>query len=121
MSVQQGTDECGIGDSCEKQYQMASNSKFQSYDDRRRSFKNWPKSFAEFQIHNFCKAGFFYTGKSDKIECFFCGLRLCNWIDNEIPVEQHIIFSPKCAFLKMTKGREYIEQTRQKFVIRDDE
>lgn len=96
------------------------NPEYSSHDDRMKSFRDWPKSYATYQIHNLADAGFYYTGESDKIQCFFCGVRLHNWNDTENPMDQHIIWSPNCSFLKMTKGDKYIYQTREKFTVKDE-
>lgn len=123
MFNQEGVDECGMSHHTfqRKNQEKINNPEYISYDNRRKSYKNWPKTFSAYQIQNLSDAGFFYTGRSDKIECFWCGVRLCNWNDNESPVEQHIIWSPKCSFLKMTKGIEYIEEMREKFVVKVEE
>lgn len=121
MNNRNGTDECGDAGCPQNQHQKMTSPKYALYDNRMRSFKNWPKSFATYQTQSLSETGFFYTGASDKVECFFCGLRLLNWNDNENPMDQHIIYSPNCAFLKMTKGRDYIQQTREKFVVKCEE
>ncbi|HBK84199.1 MAG TPA: hypothetical protein DDZ41_11515, partial [Flavobacterium sp.] len=76
-----GIDECGITTHPKKnhQYLKINNIRLASYDNRLKTFKKWPKSYSEYQVTSLCDAGFFYTGISDKLECFCCGARLCNW------------------------------------------
>lgn len=97
------------------------NLKYASYDSRMETFKKWPKCFAKYYTDQLSEAGFFYTGISDRIECFFCGVRLSNWNDSDNPLEQHIVWSRNCPFLKMTKGTIYIQQAREKFVVKIDD
>ena len=117
-----GIDECGIATHPKKpQYLKMNNIRFASYDNRLKTFKKWPKSYPEYQVTSICDAGFFYTGVSDKIECFCCGARLSNWTDSDVALDQHIIWSPNCPFLKIIKGIKHIQETRAKFVIREIE
>ncbi|GBP63407.1 Death-associated inhibitor of apoptosis 1 [Eumeta japonica] len=37
-------------------------------------------------------AGFFYTGRSDKTLCFYCGGGLRDWKDNDNPWEEHAVW-----------------------------
>lgn len=124
-----GFDECGMTDTTtatnisKNQHCnniKVNNLKYASYDSRIRSFRKWPKCYTKYFTENLSEAGFFYTGISDKIECFLCGLHLCNWNDSDNPLDQLIIWSQNCPFLKMTKGTLYIQQTREKFVVKDD-
>lgn len=125
-----GFDECGINTTTNtsgntpkihQQYHFkVNNLKYASYDSRLKTFKNWPKCYAKYYTENLCDAGFFYTEIADKIECFFCGVRLSNWNDSDNPLEQHMIWSKNCPFLKMTKGTLCIQQTREKFVVKDE-
>lgn len=127
MNSTLGNDECGMNghnDGCntlKSQYLKINTHKCASYDTRLKSFKRWPKCYNKYQTEYLSEAGFFYTGLSDKIECFFCGVRLSNWNDSENPLEQHILWSPNCSFLKMTKGTSYIQQIREKFVVKDED
>ncbi len=112
-----GSDECGSA--CAQSYKMK-HSKYTAYDNRVKSFKQWPKCFVLTDINKFCETGFFYTGVGDKIECFFCGLRLKHWNGGDDPTDQHVIWSPSCVFLKMTIGKESVLQRREKFVVKDE-
>lgn len=123
MNNQNCEDECGTGDmnTIKHQYLKVSNPKYAIHDNRMKSFKSWPNGYSYYQIQNLCDAGFYYTGISDKIQCFLCGVRLSNWNDSEIPLDQHIVWAPNCTLLKILKGKEYIEDIRKKFVIKSDD
>ncbi|OWF45933.1 E3 ubiquitin-protein ligase XIAP [Mizuhopecten yessoensis] len=45
------------------------------------------------------RAGFFYTGSSDLVECFHCHVQHGNWETNDIPFEIHERISPSCDFI----------------------
>lgn len=120
MNNNTAMDECGTKE-CHGNFPKVNNMKYIMFDTRVRSFKNWPKVFSLYQTQSLSESGFFYTGMSDKIECFFCGLRLCHWNDTENPLEHHAVWASNCPFLKMTKGKEFIQQTRERYVVKDEE
>lgn len=121
MDSRFNTDECGTNECTTSSHSKINTPKYVYYDSRVKSFKQWPKVFGLYQIYNLSESGFFYTGVTDKIECFWCGLKLHHWNDCAIPHEQHSIWSPNCTFLKMTKGEEYILQTREQFVVKEED
>jgi baculoviral IAP repeat-containing protein 7/8 len=55
-------------------------------------------------------AGFYYTGKGDKVCCFSCGGGLKDWEENDEPWEQHAMWYGKCEYLKLMKGADFIEK-----------
>ncbi|XP_036069698.1 E3 ubiquitin-protein ligase XIAP isoform X1 [Oryzias melastigma] len=59
-----------------------------------------PKRLAE--------AGFYSTGKGDKVVCFTCGGGLENWKRQHDPFQQHAKQYPGCRFLVGKKGQEFI-------------
>jgi len=44
------------------------------------------------------EAGFFYTGRSDILECFYCSVHIGKWEPKDRPVFEHIKFSRYCRF-----------------------
>lgn len=73
-----------------------------SYVDWPRTMKQKPKELAE--------AGFYYTGKGDRVICFSCGGGLKHWDETDIPWEQHAMWYSKCEYLKLVKGQQYIDE-----------
>lgn len=73
-----------------------------SYVDWPRTMKQKPKELAE--------AGFYYTGKGDRVICFSCGGGLKHWDETDIPWEQHAMWYSKCEYLKLVKGQKYIDE-----------
>ena len=46
------------------------------------------------------EAGFFKTEHGDIVECFWCGLRLRQWLACDDPWEEHRKYNPQCYFYK---------------------
>ncbi|XP_055625207.1 death-associated inhibitor of apoptosis 1 [Toxorhynchites rutilus septentrionalis] len=80
--------------------------RFQSYEDWPKFMKQKPKELSD--------AGFFYTGKSDRVKCFSCGGGLKDWEAEDEPWEQHAMWYSNCEYLKLMKGEEYIAQCLEK-------
>ncbi|XP_036135985.1 baculoviral IAP repeat-containing protein 1 [Molossus molossus] len=66
------------------------------------SFKNWPHTSVG--IAALAKAGFFYTGIKDIVQCFFCEGCLENWVEGDDPLEDHTKCFPNCQFLLNMKA-----------------
>lgn len=76
---------------------------------RLESYEDWPK-FMKQKPKELSDAGFFYTGKSDRVKCFSCGGGLKDWEAEDQPWEQHAMWYSKCEYLKLMKGEEYIAE-----------
>ncbi|NXX86779.1 BIR protein, partial [Urocolius indicus] len=46
------------------------------------------------------RAGFYYTGMQDKVQCFSCGLTLDNWQLGDNAMEKHKQLYPSCSFVQ---------------------
>lgn len=77
------------------------------------SYSDWPKTIKQ-RPQQLSDAGFFYTGKGDRVCCFSCGGGLKDWEENDDPWEQHGMWYGKCEYLKLVKGAEYIEKMAKK-------
>ncbi|NXP07581.1 BIRC1 protein, partial [Thinocorus orbignyianus] len=66
---------------------------FESEGVRLDSFKTWPAE-ARVKATALAKAGFFYTGVDDEVQCFNCGGRLRKWEEGEDPMEGHARWFP---------------------------
>lgn len=80
---------------------------------RLRSFREWPKMMRQ-RPEQLTDAGFFYTGRSDRVICFSCGGGLRDWDENDDPWEQHAIYYSKCSYVRLVKGQEYIDAVKAK-------
>lgn len=76
---------------------------------RLESYEDWPK-FMKQKPKELSDAGFFYTGKSDRVKCFSCGGGLKDWEAEDEPWEQHAMWYSNCEYLKLMKGEEYIAE-----------
>jgi Inhibitor of Apoptosis domain/Zinc finger, C3HC4 type (RING finger) len=74
---------------------------------RLKSFESWPKGVSP-KPEQLTNAGFYYTGKGDRVCCFSCGGGLKDWEENDQPWEQHARWYSKCQYLKLMKGKNYI-------------
>ncbi|KAK6177375.1 hypothetical protein SNE40_015488 [Patella caerulea] len=61
------------------------------------------------------KAGFYYKGPGDMVQCFYCGIQLKSWEKYDIPVGEHYKWSPHCPFLYtlLLKISTVIELTKE--------
>lgn len=77
------------------------------------SYEDWPKTMRQ-KPQQLSDAGFYYTGKGDRVCCFSCGGGLKDWEENDDPWEQHGMWYGKCEYLKLVKGADFIHQMAQK-------
>jgi baculoviral IAP repeat-containing protein 7/8 len=80
---------------------------------RLESYTDWPKTMRQ-KPQQLSDAGFFYTGKGDKVCCFSCGGGLKDWEENDEPWEQHGMWYGKCEYLKLVKGQDFIDKMSSK-------
>ncbi|KFV72894.1 Baculoviral IAP repeat-containing protein 7-B [Struthio camelus australis] len=65
---------------------------------RLRTFWQWPDS-SPVSAHDLAKAGFFFVGPGDEVQCFCCGGILKDWAPGDCPVVEHLKFFPSCKFI----------------------
>lgn len=63
------------------------------------TFAKFP-STAPVTERNLARAGFFYTGIGDRVQCFRCNVTIDNWQSGECPAERHKQMSPNCTFIQ---------------------
>ena len=77
--------------------------KFPEYNTmtkRLETFKDsWPKYMTP-SPEQLAQSGFFYTGPSDRVTCYHCGLVLLNWKPTDQPWTEHAQYSPQCVLVK---------------------
>ncbi|XP_053378484.1 death-associated inhibitor of apoptosis 1-like [Mercenaria mercenaria] len=54
------------------------------------------------------EAGLFYAGFSDCTRCFYCGIGMRNWSEEDDPWIEHCRWSKNCSFVKQKKGSEFV-------------
>lgn len=67
--------------------------------DRIRTFHNWPAASAAVTSGDLARAGFFYLGPADKVQCFCCGGILRSWVQGDSPAAEHKRHFPNCGFI----------------------
>ena len=66
---------------------------------RLHSFKStWPYE-GSMSRQNMAKAGFYYSGISDKVLCPFCKISLDRWEKDDDPLKEHKMHSSPCCFI----------------------
>jgi len=62
------------------------------------TFSDWPAT-AKVTPADVARAGFFYTGGTDRVQCAFCRGYLRNWVDGDTPEGEHRRHFPACPFV----------------------
>lgn len=62
------------------------------------TFSDWPAT-AKVAATDLARAGFFYTGGTDRVQCAFCHGYLRNWVDGDTPDGEHRRHFPHCPFV----------------------
>ncbi|NWI67216.1 BIR7B protein, partial [Todus mexicanus] len=65
---------------------------------RLRTFQRWPDT-SPVSPRDLVKAGFFFVGPGDEVQCFCCGGVLKDWELGDSPVAEHLKFFPSCKFI----------------------
>ncbi|XP_068890475.1 baculoviral IAP repeat-containing protein 7 isoform X1 [Aphelocoma coerulescens] len=65
---------------------------------RLRTFQQWPRT-APVSARDLAKAGFFYVGPRDEVQCFCCGGVLKDWRPIDCPIIEHMKFFPSCKYI----------------------
>ena len=71
------------------------------YNNRLATFDTWPHQLIP-DKHQLSKAGFYYSGKGDIVQCFSCSTRLCQWGKDDDAVQQHMIANNACLYLNIS-------------------
>lgn len=67
--------------------------------DRMGSFREWPADAAVAPA-DLAKAGFFFLGPRDAVQCFCCGGILRCWVEGDRPGDEHRRHFPACCFVR---------------------
>uniref|UniRef100_A0A8C0APW7 RING-type E3 ubiquitin transferase n=1 Tax=Buteo japonicus TaxID=224669 RepID=A0A8C0APW7_9AVES len=65
---------------------------------RLRTFWRWPGT-SPVSARDLAKAGFFFVGPRDEVQCFCCGGVLKDWRPGDCPIAEHLKFFPSCKFI----------------------
>lgn len=59
--------------------------------------EDWPHAFI--LPHILAKVGFYYTGPSDQVKCYFCNINVNSWEMGDNEINEHSRWSPNCPLL----------------------
>ncbi|XP_041379252.1 E3 ubiquitin-protein ligase XIAP-like [Gigantopelta aegis] len=65
---------------------------------RLETYWNWPSASCQ-RPQALARAGLFYTGESDRVQCAFCRGVLKNWESYDEPMLAHKVHFPRCLFV----------------------
>jgi len=85
---------------------------FVDAETRLLTFRDWPQAMPQ-RPKDLAEAGFFYFGRGDFAQCFYCSIGLKNWDPTDIPWTEHARWSPRCAFVQLVKGENFIKTARR--------
>ena len=71
---------------------------YATYESRLDTFKQWPKYMTP-RPDELAAAGFYYQGPSDRVTCYCCKVRLLNWKPTDVPIDEHMRYSPNCPLV----------------------
>lgn len=81
---------------------------------RLESFETWPKGLPQ-KPQALVDAGFFYTGQSDRVICYFCDGKLKDWTPEDQPWIEHARWFKYCSYLIIVKGIEYVQSVSSSY------
>ncbi|RLU20359.1 hypothetical protein DMN91_006967 [Ooceraea biroi] len=67
-------------------------------ENRLRTFGEWPAN-AAVDATRIAKAGFYYTGRGQEVQCFICGTRISDWNYGDQAMVRHRLAEPACPFV----------------------
>ncbi|XP_017270511.1 baculoviral IAP repeat-containing protein 7 isoform X2 [Kryptolebias marmoratus] len=67
--------------------------------ERLQTFQSWPAD-APVTSGDLAKAGFFFLGPGDEVQCFCCGGILRHWVRGDHPDAEHKRHFPTCSFIQ---------------------
>ena len=83
---------------------------FVSPTSRMKTFAAWPPGLKQ-PKKKMVEAGFFYSGRSDEVYCYYCGKGMKDWMENDDPWEQHAGWSEDCAHVSLHKTEKFIKDS----------
>ncbi|KAL7737922.1 hypothetical protein ACLKA6_006292 [Drosophila palustris] len=83
--------------------------KYSCLETRLRSFSDWPIPNIQ-PADPLAQAGLFYQKIDDQVRCFHCNIGLRSWQKEDEPWHEHAKWSPKCQYVLLAKGPNYVRQ-----------
>ncbi|KAH8405127.1 hypothetical protein KR222_004197 [Zaprionus bogoriensis] len=86
--------------------------KYSCMESRLRTFSDWPISNIQ-PAEPLAQAGLYYQKIDDQVRCFHCNIGLRSWQKEDEPWHEHAKWSPKCQFVLLAKGPNFVRQVRE--------
>jgi hypothetical protein len=87
---------------------------YTTFSSRLKTFNLFPLTSSQ-DKYSLAECGFIYLGKKDIVECFCCGLILHNWEKDDNPWIEHSRWNPKCLYVLLSKGNQFIENVIKEY------
>uniref|UniRef100_A0A182NKN4 RING-type domain-containing protein n=1 Tax=Anopheles dirus TaxID=7168 RepID=A0A182NKN4_9DIPT len=75
----------------------ASSLEFNRESDRLQTFTGWPAPYI--RPADLARWGFYYTGRRDIVQCYFCSLELGQWDETDVVEQEHLKWSRYCPLM----------------------
>ncbi|XP_076444751.1 baculoviral IAP repeat-containing protein 7-B-like [Babylonia areolata] len=85
---------------------------FASEQRRSNTFHGFPLR-DEHLLRRLVQIGFFYTGHSDIVICYSCGLSLYQWLQEDDPYIVHARWKPNCQHIRSVLTSAYIDAVQR--------
>ena len=76
---------------------------------RLRSYIGWYKSQLPLELAN---SGFVFMNAADRVKCYYCGVELYEWDEEDDPWVEHAKWFPTCNYVRTIKGDDWVETIR---------
>lgn len=86
--------------------------KYSCMETRLRTFSDWPIPNIQ-PAEPLAQAGLYYQKIDDQVRCFHCNIGLRSWQKEDEPWHEHAKWSPKCQYVLLAKGPNYVRQVRE--------
>lgn len=78
---------------------------YKDVKERECSFSTWPKQMKQ-DSKEMAEAGWYYTGKSDRVRCFHCGITFGGWMPDDDPWSIHKLMEKEtCGWLELNPDK----------------
>lgn len=74
------------------------------FTDRLNTYSCWPSQIPQHR-EDMALAGFYYTGRGDRVRSAFCDLELAGWTKDVEPFSRHKQLNPRCSFMEEIRYR----------------
>lgn len=89
---------------------------YSSIQSRLKSYRNWPRQMSQ-KPKQLAESGFFYTGRGDRVICFYCGGGLKEWSAVDDPREEHFKWFENCSYLKIKTPVKFPNSSENKSMV----